>query len=168
MTLARLYISGTVRRYHASPDMAPLGQTNADHQGRCVQLLLALHPGPSLALIDAVAHHDVGELDACDLSGPFKRLHPDLAAGHAAIEAGYLRQTLGRDVFGRLHVGERWWLGFIDQLEAYCFMQSHAPAVRCGHGWSETRARILDQAGEVPGLQDRVAGLIWDLEARVW
>ncbi len=168
MSIARLYISGTVRRYHANPDMAHLGQTNADHQGRCVQLALALHPHPTVALLDALANHDVGELDVCDLSGPFKGAHPALAADHAEIEAGFLRNTLGRDVLRGLHTGDLWWLSFIDKLEAYAFMLSHAPSERGLHGWPEARAKLLDLAGVVCGLQDRVAGLFWDLEARAW
>ena len=54
MTVAAVYASGQVIRYHANPAMAHLGQTNADHQGRCVQLLFAFHPGASCALIRAV------------------------------------------------------------------------------------------------------------------
>ena len=168
MSFARLYISGNVRRYHANPAMAHLGQSNADHQGRCVQLLLALHPGPSVALIDAVAHHDVGEVDACDLSGPFKALHPELAASHALIEADYLCATVGRDVMSGLHVVDKWWLGFIDKLEAFCFMLVHAPIERLYHGWPEARQSLFDAAAVVPKLQDRVVELILDLEARVW
>ena len=168
MTIARLYISGNVRRYHANPDMAHLGQTNADHLGRCVQLLLALHPGPSVALIDAVAHHDVGELGVGDLPGPFKLMHPGIAADHAVMEDQFLCETLGRDVMRPLHVADRWWLGFVDKLEAYAFMLSHAPSERLLHGWPTSRGRVLDMAADVDGLQDRVAGFIWDLEARVW
>jgi len=40
--LAPLWLSGSVRRWHCNPALSNSHQTNADHQGRCVQLLLAL------------------------------------------------------------------------------------------------------------------------------
>ena len=64
MSLAQLYLSGSVQRWHMNPIMARTGQTLADHQGRCVLLLLALHGAPSFALIRAMATHDVGEVGA--------------------------------------------------------------------------------------------------------
>ena len=84
--LVHLYLSGSVARWHQNPAMARSGQTDADHQGRCVQLLFALHPCPSVALVRAVATHDVGELRAGDLSYDFKRSNPEIAEAHAAYE----------------------------------------------------------------------------------
>jgi hypothetical protein len=64
--LAPLWHAASVRRWHQNPALAHTHQTIADHQGRCVLLLLALHPAPSLALLRAVATHDIGERVAGD------------------------------------------------------------------------------------------------------
>lgn len=168
MTLAQVYVSGNVRRYHANPDMAHLGQTNADHQGRCVQLLLGLHASPSVELIKAVAHHDVGEMYASDLSGPFKAGHPALAEAHALIEQEYLRNMLGCDPVDGLANSDLWWLNFVDKLEAYCFMLTHASGEKLLHGWPTARERIFSLAEARAGLRQNVAELIMYLDARAW
>jgi 5'-deoxynucleotidase len=141
-----LYRSGAVRRYHTNVALAPLGQTNADHQGRCVQLLMALHPGPSAELIRAVAFHDVGEWVVGDLPMWFKRSAPEFAECHAEIEAGVRADVLDGDPLLDLTEAEHRWLKFIDSLEAWCFCATHAPGEIGRNGWPEQAERLRQQA----------------------
>lgn len=141
--VVNLYRSGAVRRYHTNVALGPLGQTNADHQGRCVQLLLALHPAPSVALIRAVAFHDVGEMFVGDLPMIFKRDSPQFADYHAEIEAGHRGAMLGADPLDGLGVADLRWCKFIDSLEAWCFCATHAPGEIGRNGWPEQAERLL-------------------------
>lgn len=169
MTIAQVYVSGNVRRYHANPAMAHLGQTNADHQGRCVQLLLALHPGPSVALIWAVAHHDVGERWAGDLPAPFKTAAPEIAADHAAIEAEFAEVAMGWRVLDDLSREDLRWLHLVDRLEAWAFMRTHAPGERDADGWLDARKAIMAGAwGFGPDVAGRVQVFLDDLDRRAW
>ena len=168
MSLLDVYLSGNVRRYHTSPDMARLGQTNADHQGRCVQMLLALHPKPSVWLIRAVAHHDVGKCWAGDLPARFKKAQPELAAQHAEVEADHAEAAMGRRVLDDLSREDLRWLHLIGGLEAYAFMMTHAPQERHGDGWPECRAALCVQFGglTIPGQEWRLKGFLSELDER--
>lgn len=167
MTIARLYLSGSVERWHMNPAMAWAGQTNADHQGRCVLLLLALHPDPSVALIRAVATHDVGELGAGDLSYDLKRREPDLAARHAAFETAEREALCGPDP--ELSLEEARWLKLIDRLEAAAWVLHRNPREydRAGTGWERAEAMLLHDAGAL-GCRDAVHGLLHDLKGGRW
>jgi 5'-deoxynucleotidase YfbR-like HD superfamily hydrolase len=165
--LVRLYLSGAVRRYHHNPAMSHLDQTNADHQGACVQLLLALNPDASPALIRAMAFHDVGELVAGDLSRDFKLANPGIAAGHAAFEhAARDRITGGAP---DLTPDETRWLKLVDSLEAHCFALSRAPQeyARPASGWVAAEAWIFAEA-EALGVGLPVRGLLHDLKGGLW
>ena len=169
MTLAQVYMAGGVQRYHANPGMARLGQTNADHQGRCVQLLLALHPAPSVALIRAVAHHDVGERWAGDLPAPFKRAQPEIAAAHAEAEMEFAAQAMGWRVPDDLSPEDVRWLALIDGLEAWAFMRGHAPGQADRDGWPDARkacmARAMSMGADVHGA---VQTFLDDLDRGAW
>ena len=65
-----IYRSGSVRRWHANPDVP--AQTLADHQGRVAQIILFFWPDASAELIYAALHHDCGELYVGDVPGPIK------------------------------------------------------------------------------------------------
>jgi 5'-deoxynucleotidase YfbR-like HD superfamily hydrolase len=165
--LALLCASGMVRRWHQSPVMAETGQTLADHQGRCVQLLLALNPLASPALIRAVAFHDVGEFGAGDLSGPFKRTQPTLAAQHAAFETAVRQDICGTDPW--LTAEETAWLKLVDRLEAMAFILLTRPweMERKTAGWAATKVDLLSRAAALD-CADAVAGLIAHLAEGVW
>lgn len=167
MSLVELYLSGEVRRYHHNPVMARIGQTDADHHGRCVQLLLALHPAASVALVRAVAFHDVGELVAGDLSADFKRANPALAEAHAAFEAGERARITG--CRQNLTALERRWMKLIDRLEAASFALTHAPAEyqRPAAGWIAAERLLLAEA-DFLGCGDAVRGLLCDLKGGNW
>ena len=168
MTLAQVYMAGGVQRYHANPGMARLGQTNADHQGRCVQLLLALHPAPSVALIWAVAHHDVGERWAGDLPAPFKKAQPEIAAAHAEAEMNWAADATGWRV---VHSSQenRDWMRLIDGLEAYAFMRGHAPGQADRDGWPDARRLCLGLALDLGAhVHGAVVQFLRDLDRGAW
>lgn len=170
MTLNALYRAGGVGRYHAYPELRVFGQTNADHQGRCVQLLFALNLAPSVALIDAVAHHDVGEVWAGDLPGPFKDRNPEIAAVHAEAEHAFAQGVLGRDVLAGLDRADLRWLALVDHLDRWAFMMTHAPHLRtrCDwpHDWPATRKRVIAMAWAMGAdVATAVQAFVDDLEA---
>jgi 5'-deoxynucleotidase len=169
MTLAQVYMAGGVQRYHANPGMARLGQTNADHQGRCVQLLLALHPAPSVALIWAVAHHDVGERWAGDLPALFKKAQPEIAAAHAEAEMDFAAQAMGWRVLDDLSREDVRWLALIDGLEAWAFMRGHAPGQAERDGWPDARKACLERAWSFgPVVGETVLVFLNDLDRGAW
>ncbi|MFN7882569.1 MAG: hypothetical protein ACK5PF_06100 [bacterium] len=169
MTLAQVYMAGGVQRYHANPGMARLGQTNADHQGRCVQLLLALHPAPSVALIRAVAHHDVGERWAGDLPAPFKKAQPEIAAAHAEAELALAEAAWGGPLDDDLSREDVTWLRLIDGMEAWAFMRGHAPGQAERDGWPDARKACLERAWSFgPAVAGAVQVFLDDLDRGAW
>lgn len=164
--LAPLYMAGEVRRWHANPALAREGQTNADHQGRCVQLLLMLCPGASPALIRATAFHDVGEVVG-DLPGPVKRAHPGLASAHGVIEAAARDRLCG--ALPWLTPQEGRWLDLVDRLEAACFVLSRnaGEALRPSSHWPDTLHRLQVDA-DAMGVGRAVRAVIDDLLSGDW
>jgi hypothetical protein len=167
MELVRLYLSGNVRRWHHNPALAHTGQTDADHQGRCVQLLLALHPAASPMLVRAAAFHDVGELVAGDLSLDFKRANPEIATAHAEFEHAARERITGHKP--SLTATEQRWLKLVDRLEAHCWALVCAPNeyARSGSGWAEAEARLEVEANQL-GVGYAVRGLLHDLKGGLW
>ncbi|MGL5735052.1 MAG: hypothetical protein ACRCYS_09325 [Beijerinckiaceae bacterium] len=165
--LALLYLSASVQRWHQNPALARSGQTNGDHQGRCVLLLLALHPNPSVPLLRALAGHDVGELVAGDLKRPFKQENPTLAGLHADAEKVARESIFGAD--WRLTDDEMAWVGLIDWLEAHCWCLHVAPGEyhRPGSGWLADEVALFSTAA-VLGCEVPVRGLIHDLKSGEW
>lgn len=163
MSAVKAYLSGSVQRWHQNPFMARAGQSLADHQGRCVHLLVVLHPNPSAALIRVMATHDGGELDAGDLGLPFKRDNPDLASAHAMFEARARQAIFGPDP--DLGLREARWVGLIDKLEAACWVLLTAPThysrVVKNEGWLLAEADALGCVEAVRGLLDDLKGLVW-------
>mgnify|MGYP000947766959 CR=1 FL=1 len=167
MNPVRAYLSGSVQRWHMNPAMARTGQSDADHQGRCVHLLLVLHPCPSAALIRAVATHDGGELDAGDLSYDFKRQNPGIAAGHAAFEDVARQAIFGPDP--ELTLDEARWVKLIDRLERACWCLTACPQeyARPASGWLKAESFLLLTADDL-GCGIAVRGLLHDLKGGLW
>lgn len=164
--LVRLYLSGEVRRWHANPAMAGCVQTDADHQGRSAQLLVALFPQASPALIRAVLMHDVGELVAGDVPKTCKAGHPALKAALDAVEDAARAEIAGELPW--LTEEERQIAKFIDRLEAYCFVALHKPAelFRSGSGWDKDRAFLIGEAIRLKAAP--ALGMIAALEGGNW
>ncbi len=167
MSLVRAYLSGSVNRWHMNPAMAWTGQPIADHQGRCVLLLLVLHPCPSVNLIRAVATHDAGELGAGDLSYDLKVQNPVLAAAHADFEDGQRQALVGPDPV--LTLDEARWVKLIDRLEGAAWVLHRHPAeyARAASGWQKAEPWLFLTADDL-GCGDAVRGLLHDLKAGLW
>lgn len=170
MNILRAYLSGDVRRYHTHADLARFGQTDADHQGRCVQLLFMFHTAPSVDLIRAVAFHDAGEIAVGDVRGPTMRAHVGLAAVVGEIEAEARIDMLGADPLHDLERDDLHWLTFVDSLEAYAFMMTRAPHERHGDGWPEARDKLCRQYGWLTGARDVALfkAFLADLDSRAF
>lgn len=167
MTIAQVYAAGKVRRWHANPALADTAQTNADHQGACVQLLLMLHPAPTVALIRAVAHHDVGERWAGDLPYPFKVAEPATAASHGCVEAQLRGRALGDDPVDQIAGRDLAWLQLVDRLESFCHVAATRPHELGHDGWPEAIKRLWPMADAL-GVREQVDQLIGDMIARNW
>lgn len=167
MSLARLYLSGSVARWHQNPALAHTGQSDADHQGRCVALAARLHPCASANLLRWLATHDVGELDAGDLSFDFKRANTGISQAHAEVEASARVALCGPDP--ALTLDEFRWAKLIDRLESACWCLHRAPEEyrRAGSGWERAEGRLLILACDL-GCGDAVRGLLHDLKGGRW
>jgi 5'-deoxynucleotidase YfbR-like HD superfamily hydrolase len=161
--LATLYRSASVRRWHAYPEL-PI-QTLADHQGRCAQILLALCPEASAALLDAVLHHDVSELFLGDLPWGAKRRNPALAVAYENAELARRHELVGLPA---LSPREAQWLHLVDRIEAHAWMATHAPREMDGPRkaeWLQGRSEILRAAAAL-GVAERVAEWFQAMEGR--
>lgn len=168
MNAAKIYSAGKVRRWHTNPVMSETGQTNADHIGGCVRLLLMLHPDPSVNLIRAVAHHDDGERFAFgDVASPAKIANPKLAAQVEQLEDEMLAEHLGRHIYDDLTETELAWLRFIDRLEAYMHVAMTRPAELAFDGWPRALVR-LHEASEALGCSDTTYTMMADTAGRRW
>lgn len=144
MSLSEILRSGYCTRWHCNPDLAHVRETLAEHHGRVVQIILALHPAPSFALIYAAAHHDCGEMVVGDLPGPFKQTAPELAAVHADLEDA-ARCRMGVRAF-RLSPLERSWLGLADKLAAVLHVKQVRPELLQRDDWQGDIRRCLEGA----------------------
>lgn len=154
MSLNDVLRSGYVRRYHANPDLAHVGDTVAHHHAMVAQIVLRLNPGASADLIAAALHHDCGEMMVGDLPAPLKGASPDLAAAHAQIEVEAARRM---GAHYRITPAEAAWLALADRLAAYVHVRHVAPHVLTRDGWPEARDALLMMA----------AGLGWKVKAQV-
>jgi len=132
--LYQILRGGYCTRWHANPDLAHIRETLAEHHGLVVQILLALHPAPSVALLDAAAHHDAGEPGVGDLPRDFKVRHPEVAVGHAVAEQAAL-ERLGLRI--EVSAAEARWLKFADMLAAFAHVSQVRPGLLIGDGWPE-------------------------------
>ena len=143
--------SNYVRRWHAHPELAHLGETNGHHQAAVAQILFALHPDPSPLLIYAALHHDTGEMGLCDISSVGKRSNPELA--HLIDEAEKAnRERMGCNfVLGELDAR---WLRFADRLAAYMHVRQMAPDVlESDPAWEEA-SEWLEAEATALGLDE--------------
>lgn len=164
MSLRSILRSGYVRRFHANPDLAHVGDTVAHHHGMVAQIVMAMHPAPSIDLIRAALHHDCGEMVVGDLPAPFKDSAPIVAAQHAAVED---EARLEMGLSWSLSHGDRHWIRFADRLAAYVHVRQVAPAVLGGDGWPEARADLSKMAielGVIGDLDELLNGGLSDLE----
>jgi 5'-deoxynucleotidase len=144
--LRSILSGGYCTRWHADPDMAHIRETLAEHHARVAQIILALHPSPTLALIDAALHHDAGEPGCGDVAAHAKRANPDLAAILDRVEGQNRRRLALPDVAE----ADRAWLKFADRFAAVM------------HVWQTNRAHFVADASwaaEVQFLRQEAARL---------
>ncbi|MEI4470943.1 YfbR-like 5'-deoxynucleotidase [Frigidibacter sp. MR17.24] len=137
---------GYCTRWHANPDLAHIRETLAEHHGRVVQILLAIHPDPSLDLIRAAAHHDCGEPFVGDLPAPFKEAHPEIAGAHAEVEAEALRELCVAPLLTRADAA---WLQLADRLAAFAHVRQVAPQLLDKGEWGEARQWLEHRSWEL-------------------
>lgn len=116
--------SGYVTRWHSNPDLAHIRETLAEHHARVAQIILALHPAPTLALIDAALHHDCGEMLTGDVPGPFKMAHPVTAAVMRRIEMAAIDAM---NIELNITPTDRAWIKFADLLAAWMHVEHVRP-----------------------------------------
>jgi hypothetical protein len=147
MNTYEIWRSGLVRRWHANPDMAHTGQTNAQHQWGCAVLALALFPDDPLTLRAALLH-DVGEVGVGDLASPAKKANPALLQLLNVAEADNMAR-LGVELVQDARIRQR--LHLVDRLEAWLWVQHTASTHHAkSDEWSlYARRQILAEADDL-------------------
>lgn len=154
--LRAILAGGYCTRWHANPDLAHIRETLAEHHARVAQIILALHPAPSVALIDAALHHDAGEPFVGDVPAPAKRADPalarilDRAEGAALTRLGVHAEIDGRDVE---------WLALADRLAALLHVGQVRPDLLQSAEWQEDARAILAMARAF-GLEHRISDVM--------
>jgi 5'-deoxynucleotidase YfbR-like HD superfamily hydrolase len=88
--------------------------TVGQHSYGAVNLLLCLHPNPSVNLIKAVLWHDVHERYLGDIPGPAKWMNGEFTKLYEQM-AAQIERTCGIEI--RLEPDERCWLDAVDKTE---------------------------------------------------
>lgn len=154
--LRAILAGGYCTRWHAYPALAHIRETLAEHHARVAQIILALHPAPSVALIDAALHHDAGEPFVGDVPAPFKRANPELAA---AIGAAEDRALEGIGVRVDLSYREAEWLALADRLAAFLHVGHVRPDLLESSEWQAEGVKVLAMARAF-GLEHRIIGMM--------
>lgn len=146
---------GYCTRWHANADMAHIRETLAEHHARVAQIILALHPAPSLALIDAALHHDCGEPAVGDVPWPVKRDNPALKDILDEIEARErdrigVPEATGDDVR---------WLKFADRLAGWMHVKHTNPAALNCDDWRNDGWALAKMAEDL-GIWSPVAKIM--------
>lgn len=140
--------AGQVRRYHALPEIATLGQTVADHSWGMLALLYKLNPTPSPNLVKAIAMHDGDEIVGGDMSYTFKLAEPELAAEHDR-KAKKMAKLAGIPQPPRLTEEEELWLKLLDRLESHLLVMLYRPDLLSRPEFVNQEMAILDMARRI-------------------
>ncbi len=154
--LREILRGGYCTRWHANADMAHIRETLSEHHARVAQIILALHPSPSAALLDAALHHDAGEPRVGDVPWPAKRDNPALAQAIDEVERA-ARERLGIHI--NLSTIDKAFLKLADRLAGYMHVQHTAPHLLAQRDWLEDRLAIELQAAQL-GVALAVSRLI--------
>lgn len=143
--LLAIFRAGFVRRWHTNPDLAHTVDRIDGHGARVARIIIALHPGPDVALLKAALIHDDGESAVGDVKAPTKDKFRVIA--DALDELEYIASA---ELWGHwqedLSPNDAAWLKFADRLDAYMWAAHHAPHVLDGDGWPEAREWLCEQA----------------------
>lgn len=138
--VAFLREAGEVRRCHTTP--LSREYTVGLHSYNAVNLLLLLHPAPSLNLVRALMWHDAPERLLGDLPATAKWASIDLTTAYEALEAR-IAGHFGIQVL--LTDEEREWVNAMDSLELYLWS---CEEIRAGNlAFVEYKNRLLERFG---------------------
>jgi len=146
--LRNIFRAGFVRRWHTNPDLAHTCDRIDGHSARVARFILALHPKPSAALLEAALTHDDGESVVGDMPYSAKR-------GSLGVELRDAEVRAASALWGGsplLQGDDMRWLKFADRLDAYMWAAHHAPHVMDRDGWPEAREWLLDEAKELDDI----------------
>lgn len=135
-----------IRRWHANPALCHTVDPISSHSGRMG--VLALHlwgAGCSRALLVACLCHDLGESATGDVPWPAKQ-DPTFRAMLEAMEARALR-AMGMQY--EVSADDQRRLKYLDRLDAYLWVQHHAPHELAHDDWPEKREWLLTEAEEL-------------------
>lgn len=141
------WLATFTRRWHANPALCHTIDPVAAHSGRMGVLALHLFGATaSRDLLVACLTHDLGESKAGDTPYPAKR---DQALGEALdrLEATALAD-MGM-LFDLNSPLDQRRLKYLDRLDAYLWVQHHAPHALEGDGWPEQLAWLNAELAEV-------------------
>lgn len=156
--LQAILSGGYCTRWHANAEMAHIRETLAEHHARVAQIILALHPAPSLALINAALHHDAGEPSVGDVPWPVKRDNPELAKALKGAEDAELRRI---GCYVELAPEDAAWLKLADRLAAIMHVKHVAPHLLERQDWHDDCLAALRLADAL-GVATRVDRLMFD------
>lgn len=113
--------AGRVERSHTTFHLG--SDPNGLHSYNVANLILLLHPDPSIDLLRAALWHDVPERFTGDMPSTFKRQCPEVRAAMKAAEA-QIEHHYGLDI--PLCDAEKAWLKAADKLEFYLWAEEQA------------------------------------------
>lgn len=113
--------AGAVQRFHVARHTH--NYDVAQHTFGAVNLLLILHPNPSIELVRAVMWHDVAERWTGDIPATAKWMSEELKAGSDRLEARILGH-LGLEQ--KLNEEEERWLKAVDTLDAWLWCRENS------------------------------------------
>jgi len=146
--LINIFRAGFVRRWHTNPDLAHTCDRIDGHSARVARFILALHPGPSVALIEAALTHDDGESVVGDMPYSAK-------TGQLGVDLRHAEGRATSALWGSsplMQGDDMRWLNFADRLDAYMWAAHHAPHVMDKDGWPEVREWLLAEARELDDI----------------
>lgn len=113
--------AGAVQRFHVARHTR--NYDVAQHTFGALNLLLILHPNPSIELVRAVMWHDVAERWTGDIPATAKWMSEELKAGSDRLEARILGH-LGLEQ--KLNEEEERWLKAVDTLDAWLWCRENS------------------------------------------
>lgn len=160
MSIAEIYESGFVRRYHTNLQLGGFGQTNAAHQWGVALLITLMHPNPGRNLLIAALVHDAGEAFTGDLPSPFKQQYPSIAEEVSDLEKLWVYNAMDEELYTITEEDESW-IKMCDGLEACLFnraMKQKPPSEE----WARHESRVLDMA-ESLGVREKAALVLYEV-----
>lgn len=156
-----------VRRCHTVPHHGEY--TVGKHSYDALNILLVLHPAPTIELIKAVAWHDQGERWVGDTPSPALRFFQDLNMAYKAAEEESFRTATGFDILPTLSRADANWLAAVDALELLFWVQEQL-AMGNQHvaQYQDRLFERLNSMRENKILPTQVDELLYDLGTMKW